>query len=146
MLIDHGTLCELIPHAGDMCLLDEVEEWDEGHIVCLSRSHRNEANPLRSNGILAVVHGIEYAAQAMAVHGGLLAREAGEANPPGFLAAVRNVRFHVERLDDQPESLHVEATELMRGGGSFIYEFTVSAVGKALLDGRLTVMTPQEGR
>ena len=145
MLIDHEELCALIPHAGSMCLLDGVERWDRQHIVCHSLSHWDEANPLRSNGMLAAVHGVEYAAQAMAVHGGLLAREAGEANPAGFLAAVRDVQLKAERLDDQPGALRIEASELMRGGGSFMYEFSVSAAGQELLAGRLTVMTRQEG-
>ena len=144
MLIGREELCGLIPHAGSMCLLDGVEQWDAGHIVCLSESHRDEANPLRSEGQLAAVHGVEYAAQAMAVHGGLLAREAGKSNPAGFLAALRDVRLGTGRLDDKRGPLRVEANELMRSGGSFMYEFTVSAEGKELLAGRITVMTQQE--
>jgi predicted hotdog family 3-hydroxylacyl-ACP dehydratase len=145
MLIGHEELCSLIPHAGTMCLLDGVEQWDQQHIVCLSNTHLDEANPLRSNGVLAAVHGVEYAAQAMAVHGGLLAREAGRDNPAGFLAALRDVQLNTERLDNEPTSLRIEANELMRSGGSFMYSFTVSAAGRELLAGRLIVMTQQEG-
>jgi predicted hotdog family 3-hydroxylacyl-ACP dehydratase len=145
MLIGREELCDLIPHAGSMCLLDGVEQWDAQHIVCFSNSHRDEANPLRRAGILGAVHGVEYAAQAMAVHGGLLAREAGEANPAGFLAALRDVQLHAARLDDQPGALRIAASELMRSGGSFIYEFSVTSAGNELLTGRLTVMTQQEG-
>lgn len=145
MLIGREELCALIPHAGSMCLLDGVEQWDAQHIVCFSNSHLLEDNPLRREGFLAALHGVEYAAQAMAVHGGLLAREAGEANPAGFLAALRDVQLHCERLDDKSAPLRIEATELMRSGGSFIYEFSVTAAGSELLSGRLTVMTQQEG-
>ncbi len=143
MLIEHQELCSLIPHDGSMCLLDGVLEWDAGHIVCESNSHRRDTNPLRNHGRLSALHGVEYAAQAMAVHGGLLAHQAGEVNPPGFLAALREVQLHVERLDDQPAPLRIEAEELMRSGGSFLYEFTISTAGKILLSGRLTVMTPK---
>ncbi|MFO7594120.1 MAG: hypothetical protein R6X15_08775 [Pseudomonadota bacterium] len=143
-MIDHRELCSLIPHAGSMCLLDSVEKWDETGIVCTSRSHLAGANPLRSGGCLAAVHGVEYAAQAMAVHGGLQARERGESNPPGFLAALRDVKLHVERLDTISAALRIEATELMRSGGSFIYEFRIEAAGETLLEGRLTVMVQEE--
>lgn len=142
--MDHQELCSLIPHAGSMCLLEAVEKWDEKHIVCIGRSHLNESNPLRSEGRLATVHGVEYAAQAMAVHGGLRAQARGETNPAGFLAALRDVRLHVERLDTINHALRIEATELMRSGGSFIYEFRIEAGGELLLNGRLTVMVQEE--
>lgn len=140
MRIEQQELCGLIPHNGTMCLLETVEQWDEKRIVCTSRSHQSITNPLRSNDQLAAIHGVEYAAQAMAVHGGLLAREKGETSPGGFLAALRGVSLHVDRLDTIAAPLQIEAEELMRSGGSFIYQFTVQADGKPLLDGRLTVM------
>jgi len=142
-LIGHEELCGLIPHDGSMCLLATVEEWDDKRIVCTASSHRDGDNPLRSNGQLSAINGVEYAAQAMAVHGGLLARERGETNPPGFLAALRDVALHVERLDSIEAPLRVEAEELMRSGGSFIYQFKVEANDEPLLDGRLTVMVQE---
>jgi predicted hotdog family 3-hydroxylacyl-ACP dehydratase len=142
MLMGHDELCALIPHSGTMCLLETVLEWQTESIVCTARSQCQADNPLRRDGVLSVVHGIEYAAQAMAVHGGLLARERGESNPAGFLAAVRDVRWQVESLHPYPE-LRVEAHEQMRSGGSFIYEFSVSAEGQTLLSGRATVMSQQ---
>jgi predicted hotdog family 3-hydroxylacyl-ACP dehydratase len=146
MLIDREALCSLIPHGGAMCLLDGVEQWDEERIVCVSHSHRREDNPLRRDGVLSVIHGVEYAAQAMAVHGGLRAQRAGESHLSGLLAALRSVQFDVDRLDEQAAPLRVEAVELMRSGGSFIYEFTVTAAGARLLGGRLTVMAQREER
>ena len=140
MRIEKQKLCGLIPHDGSMCLLDSVEYWDEKRIVCSSFTHQRDNNPLRSNDRLAAIHGVEYAAQAMAVHGGLLARQKGEANPGGFLAALRDVALNVERLDTIDAPLQIEAEELMRNGGNFIYQFQVQADGEILLDGRLTVM------
>ncbi len=127
-----------------MCLLESVEGWDDKHIICTSRSHQHSDNPLRSNDQLAAIHGVEYAAQAMAVHGGLLAREKGKAGQAGFLAALRNVTLHIERLDTIKAPLHIEAEELMRSGGNFIYQFLVQADGKPLLEGRLTVVGQEE--
>src|SRR6202012_731614 len=55
-----------IPHSGAMCLLDEVQAWDDTRIRCVATSHRDPHNPLRARGRLATICGIEYAAQAMA--------------------------------------------------------------------------------
>lgn len=145
MIIERQELCGLIPHDGAMCLLDGVLEWDEKRIVCRSDSHRLADNPLRSNDRLTAIHGVEYAAQAMALHGGLLARQRGESNPPGFLVALRDVNLYVQQLDDIDAGLEVEAIELLRSGGSFIYEFRVTAEGQLLLDGRVTVMIQEAG-
>ena len=59
-----------------MCLLDEVLSWDATRIRCRSNTHRTADNPLRAHGRLGAACGIEYAAQAMAVHGALVAASA----------------------------------------------------------------------
>ena len=68
-------LSTFLPHAGAMRLIDLVESWDAMTIRCRTRSHRDVANPLRQGGRLDAVTGLEYAAQAMGVHVGLLNRE-----------------------------------------------------------------------
>ena len=60
-----------IPHQGRMCLLDEVIEWNAQRIRCRTATHRAPDNPLRSHDRLGIACGIEYAAQAMALHGAL---------------------------------------------------------------------------
>ncbi len=42
-----AEIAGLIPHAGAMCLLDGVLEWDEQRVRCVAHSHRDAANPLR---------------------------------------------------------------------------------------------------
>jgi hypothetical protein len=34
-----------------MCLLDEVVQWDDRSIACVSNTHRDPANPLRRQGV-----------------------------------------------------------------------------------------------
>ena len=51
-MIDRATIAHLIPHAGSMCLLDEVLSWDEDTISCRSMQHRGPDNPLRQGGRL----------------------------------------------------------------------------------------------
>jgi predicted hotdog family 3-hydroxylacyl-ACP dehydratase len=65
----------LIPHAGAMCLIDRVLSWDDKAIRCLTMRHLAPDNPLRREGRLAAVYGVEFAAQAMALHGRLAAND-----------------------------------------------------------------------
>lgn len=123
-----------------MCLLERVNAWDADEIQCSSSSHRLVDNPLRREGQLAAVHLVEYAAQSMAIHGALLARERGEALEPGYLAALRGIQLSVERIDDLPGELEFHSRKLMDGGGSLVYTFTASSDGRELASGRLTVI------
>lgn len=141
MSIDQTIIRTLIPHAKGMCLLESVEDWDEDWVVCLSSTHRREDNPLRRNGELSVVHAMEYGAQAMAVHGGLLAKKNNQSIAPGYLVALRNAQFFVPRLDTLDDGLRVKAICIMSGPGSLMYEFELSAGGAKVAVARATVMT-----
>lgn len=133
----HDDICNRIPHAGSMCLLDEVIDWDESVLSCRTRSHLLPDNPLRGHDCLPSVAGVEYAGQAMALHGGLTA---GDARPrTGYLASVRNLELVVDRLDDIDAELTVAVQRLTGGDDSFMYAFTVSAEEKTLLSGRAAV-------
>lgn len=119
-----------------MVLLDRVTAWDETHITGTSQSHRNPNNPLRRQGVLCAVCGIEYAAQAMALHGALVA---GTASRPGVLASLRSVKLHVPRLDDIAEDLTITAESLLGRSDSFIYRFSLRGAGVLLLEGQASV-------
>jgi predicted hotdog family 3-hydroxylacyl-ACP dehydratase len=140
MLIEHEELCSLIPHAGTMCLLDGVSSWNEDDISCCATSHRDPDNPLRCADGLSSLQGIEYGAQAMAVHGGLLMRQQGEAMTEGYLAAVRNVVLHVDWLHDIEVPLLIRAKRLLAQGGQFMYEFSMLAEDRQLIEARAIVM------
>jgi predicted hotdog family 3-hydroxylacyl-ACP dehydratase len=96
--IDVERIRELVPHAGKMCLLERVVDCDTASIRCETRSHLDRANPLRRNGHLSSVCAIEYAAQAMALHGALTApghsgaltapRHSGALTAPGHNGAL----------------------------------------------------------
>jgi predicted hotdog family 3-hydroxylacyl-ACP dehydratase len=136
----------LIPHRGTMCLLDFVVDWDDQNIHARSESHRHADNPLRSDNMLRSVHLCEYAAQAMAVHGGLLAQRDGNIAAPGFLVSLRAVKLHVARIDDLRQALEVHAEKLLDGGGSWQYAFRVEHDYVLLAEGRAAVMTQTETR
>jgi predicted hotdog family 3-hydroxylacyl-ACP dehydratase len=138
--INKGEIRTLIPHSGLMCLLDEVTQWDDRSITCVSNTHRDPANPLRRDGHLSALHAFEYGAQAAAVHGGLHARSVGITAPPGYLAALRDARLYVVRLDDIRSPLQISANRLFGDGANTIYECRVSADNVPLADGRVTIV------
>lgn len=130
----------LIPHAGAMCLIDEVVAWDEAAIHARARSHVRDDNPLRSDGQLRALHLAEYGAQAMAIHGGLLARAQGAVAAPGYLVSLRDVELAVARIDDIDDALDVHAQRLLAGDGHWQYEFRIEHAGRVLARGRAAVI------
>lgn len=136
---DRAWIAAHIPHHGDMCLLDAVVDWSAERISCRAVSHTDPANPLRADNRLGSASGIEYAAQAMAVHGALLA---GSTDQPrqGYLTSVRGVRLHAARLDDLPGELDVLAERLSGDGNTILYQFSVAHQGRCLLEGRAAVV------
>lgn len=139
-MIGREEILALIPHQGAMCLWDEVIAWNADSIRLRTQSHRDPAHPLCARGRLRAVHLCEYGAQAMAVHGGLLAREAGGAAKPGLLVALRGIELRVARIDDLPGALECEAQALARGEGSQQYAFRIFHVGEVIAEGRAAVM------
>ena len=129
----------MIPHAGSMCLLDGVLSWDGARIRCLSRTHRDRHNPLRVDEELAALCGIEYAAQAMAIHG-VLAGNVGNRPRLGYLASLKDVRCRRTRLDDLQGDLIVEAERLMGEEAHVIYSFEVRVGEVEILRGRAAVV------
>jgi predicted hotdog family 3-hydroxylacyl-ACP dehydratase len=130
----------LIPHAGAMCLLDEVVDWNTARLHARSTSHRRADNPLRADGILHAVNLCEYAAQAMAVHGALRARGASETARPGFLVALRDVALQVARIDNLEGRLQIHVECLIAMADSLQYAFRVEHRGSVLAQGRAAVM------
>jgi predicted hotdog family 3-hydroxylacyl-ACP dehydratase len=147
-----------IPHQGRMCLLDEVLDWDAQHIRCRTATHRAPDNPLRSHDRLGVACGIEYAAQAMALHGALAGGAmnvavdgavdtiAGRSSRVGLLASVRDVRLMVLRLDDIESDLICEVTHLAGDSLTALYEFALRDRDRSLLSGRASVILDAGGR
>ena len=129
-----------------MCLLARLDGWDGQHIVCAATNHRDGDHPLRTRRGLLSPCAIEYAAQAMALHGALIGQAAGTPATPGFLASARGVRLHVLRLDDLPvapdatDELRIEATRRAGDARQILYAFTVHHAGRLLAEGRAAVV------
>lgn len=138
MRLNHEQLCQLIPHAGSMCLLDSVIDWNEEAITCRAISQTFADNPLRHNNSVAAINGVEYAAQAMAIHGALL-NDDQDSPSIGYLAALRNVKLEVPSLQHENELL-LSCRRLGGDANGFIYEFEVKGASSLLLSGRATVI------
>lgn len=139
----------MLPHSGAMCLLDSVQAWDAHSITCQSLGHCSTQNPLRDSEGLSSANGIEYAAQAMALHaalvGGAALEQRGDnpqsGSPPhGVLASVRAVRLHYPRLDVFEDALTVSARLLSGDPRTAIYEFSILIREVCLMQGRASVL------
>ncbi len=75
----------------------------------------------------------------MAVHGSLLGSAQTEEQTL-YLAAVRDVQFEVNWIHDIEHPLTVRAERLMGDDNGMIYQFSVLALSRLLVHGRLTVM------
>ena len=140
--LDREAIAGRIPHAGRMVLLDRVVDWDELSIRCATRSHLDPENPLREPPGLPVWAGIEFAAQAAAIHGSL---NRADATPRlGFLASIRDVHSQCEQLDGIEGELMVRATLAYNDPAGAIYDFEISSVTRTLLTGRATLMYAKE--
>ncbi len=119
MQLNRAQICERIPHAGDMCLLDKMLSWDATHIKCSATSHVDTENPLRIKDKLTSIAAIEYAGQAMALHGSLISSSSSfgnsSANRPrkGYLASLREIVIFRESLDDATNDLLIEVELLL---------------------------------
>ncbi|MDO4794998.1 MAG: hydroxymyristoyl-ACP dehydratase [Brachymonas sp.] len=143
-IMDRAAIASRIPHQGCMCLLDAVLRYDDAGIACTARSHLLADNPLRHNGVLGAALGVEYAAQAMALHCALLAGNAPRARS-GYLTSVRSLELHANTLDETGQPLLVEASRLALNDGTAMYQFTIHAGERLLAQGRLSAVIDAAG-
>ncbi len=144
-MLDKAHWQHLIPQRGAMCLLGAVVEWDESHIHARACSHRDLHNPLRADGRLHAVNLCEYGAQAMAVHGGLLALREGRTAASGLLVSLREVKLRVARIDDLPHDLDIHAQRLVAAAEAMQYAFRIEHENVVLAEGRAAAMTSRSG-
>ncbi len=143
--IGRERIAALVPHAGAMCLLERVLRWDAESLEAESLSHRDPGNPLRRGGLLPAVCGLEYALQAMALHGALGAAGGATAQPAGMVSSLREVAVAASRLDDVAGPLAVSVRVLGAESRGFLYRFAVHGGGRELLSGRAAVILPAAG-
>lgn len=138
--IDHGMICNMLPHTGSMCLLDGVDSWDSDHIVCHTLSHLKCDNPLRNANELPMISLMEYGAQTMAVHGCLLTQSTDTSLQEGYLAALRDVKVSPGDLSRINETILIRAEKIHADNTSMIYNLSMYAGEMKLASGRATAV------
>lgn len=138
------SAADLVPHSDRMALLDDIVDWQDESLHGRSRLAPPAEHPLADAEGLPASILIEYAAQATAAHGTLLAGRqagAGSSPAPGRLVALRDVELlsasrqlhDVTALDVHVERLHADAS-------GAIYQFRVLTNDQRLLvRGRLSI-------
>lgn len=141
-MLDRARILSLIPHQGASCLLDRVLDWSAQQVRCSTDAHLDPANPLRRDGRLGTICGVEIGLQAAALHGALRGDKAP--SRPGYLASLRGVGFGTDRLDDPAHgTLQVVAVLEQGDESALLYRFEIlSAAGAMLVQGRSVVVLP----
>lgn len=147
--LDEATIRSLLPHHGDMCLIDGLSQWSPEHATCQSSAHLRPAHPLAEDDRLGSATLIEVAAQAMALHGALLAgvgtsdvdkELSGAPEKHGVLAGVRRVTLEGANIAAVSGPLSVQVSLTSGDANTALYEFVVSAGEQSLATGRATVL------
>ena len=164
-----------LPHGAEMVLLDSVQRADAQSLTALSARHQRPDHPLcratetmpqHSAHVLDAVHLLEYAAQAAALHIGLVGaglltahavRGLGEGEPignptaarsrprtgeltPGVLAYVRELHLLCEHVSGDDPVLTIEVRRKARIPSGFAYEFIARTVHAVLATGVFGVL------
>lgn len=135
-------IAELLPHAGDMILLDAVERFADEDVET-----RTTVRPgglfNREDGSLPAWVGVELMAQSVAAYAGCQARSRGEPVELGFLLGTRSFQCNVESFAAGAE-LHIHATRsLQDDNGMGVFECRLSGPGIEAF-ARLNVFRPPE--
>ena len=137
---------KLLPHAGNARMIERLLQWNDVDILVATARHRAPDNPLRHAGRLAAVHLAEFAAQAMAIHGGLRTAAAGGRPHPALLVSVRDLELKRDYIDDLAGELEITASVLLANAGNWQYSFIVRHAGEVIATGRVAAIATQPDR
>lgn len=135
-------LAELLPHAGDMILIDQVLAFDEEQIHT-----RLNVRPgglfNRADGSLPAWVGVELMAQSVAAHAGCQAREHGNPVQLGFLLGTRKFECNVEHFPAGSELTIHALRSLQDDNGMGVFECHLTGPG-IQATARLNVYCPPQ--
>jgi len=140
--MSHWPIAELIPHAGDMILIDQVLRVGDEDIETQLTVRRNGLFN-QVDGSLPAWVGIELMAQSVAAFAGCQARLCGEPVELGFLLGTRKYECNVDRFPAGAE-LHIHATRSLQDeNGMGVFECHLRGQGIQAL-ARLNVFRPPQ--
>ena len=141
---DFPPVAEVLPHRGRMVLLGSVLEHAPAATACAVQVDAQKLF-VQSDGSIGSWVGIEYMAQCVAAHAGLIARAGGEEPRIGYLVSSRRLRFHAPCFAPGQE-LRVSAAQLWGGREgmvSFQCKVEDAGSGALLVEGRLNCYLPE---
>lgn len=139
-MLDQQQIAKMLPHAGDMCLLSKVLTWDAEQLTGLAVDLNFKNNPLLCDAELFSITGVEYAAQAVAVHAGLAS---GQTSGEGYLVQIKNINIHKPKLSSEPIKVAVYKQALQPY--SMIYDFKISESAELIIEGTLMIALKTQG-
>ena len=135
-------LAELLPHAGNMILIDQVLSYDEEQIH--TRLCVRAGGPFNSaDGSLPAWIGIELMAQSVAAYAGCRARMLGQPVALGFLLGSRKFECNVDSFPVGTEITVHALRSLEDDNGMGVFECHLSAPG-IQASARLNVFRPAQ--
>lgn len=129
---------ELLPHTGGMMLLERVIAFDQESMTA--------EVIVRGDGLFGDTHsvpawlGIEYMAQTVAAHGGMMCKLAGKPLNLGFLLGTRRYHCNVDSFA-VGAVLTVTVKRLIQDQGLGVFDCHISAEG-VLASAKLNVYQP----
>lgn len=132
-------VAELLPHSGCMVWLSRILTHTADATTCAVDIE--ERTMLRgADGHVPSWVGVEYMAQCIAAHGGLLSRARGEPQKRGFLVSVRKAIFHTPYFAiGQTLEVHARHVRGQRGLLTFDCAIHDGVGGDALAMARVNV-------
>lgn len=135
------NISDLLPHQAPMMLLHQLTQVDETTATCRAIVQR-DCIFLDNRGALPAALGIEWMAQAVAVHAGYLALSSGSPIALGYLLGTRKYRCARSTLDvGEQFDIHVE--ELFKGNGMASFQCTVSQDSEVIIEATINTYQPE---
>ncbi|KQZ97960.1 hotdog family protein [Achromobacter sp. Root565] len=135
-------IASLLPHAGDMILLDTVIRYDADSLT--ARAVIRPGPYSLPDGSLPPWLGMELMAQAVGAWAGCQARQANEAVKLGFLLGTRRYECHDASLPAGAElTVHVERG-LIDASGMSVFECVLRDDARVVARARLNVYQPSD--
>ena len=136
----------LLPHSGDMVLLDRISDFGEDFLIAETEIHSD--NILIKHGKLATFAGIEIMAQGVAAWSGCLATLADEPVRLGYLLGTRKLHIYTQEIP-VGSKLQIKIKMSIQdstGFGVFDSQLIDLTSGKIILEGALNVFSPKDSK
>lgn len=140
-------VAELLPHDGTMVFLSRLIAHGEDQTLCLVEIDA-QAHFRGPDGAVPAWVGLEYMAQCIGAHAGMVGRARGAPPQLGMLLGSRRVRFHTQRFAPG-QTLRVCARHVWGsapGLVSFECRLEDAGSGARLAEGRLNCFVPGHGQ